>query len=97
LQRKDTAEKTSYTKSLIKMEIIKVLLMFLFCLSSSFAQEVIEDRPVDIDGPPTNYVFDLPDIVANYETLGEEVQLEAFGAREVHYLKKKTYFQVSLG
>jgi hypothetical protein len=69
------------------MEIIKALLLFLFCLSFSCAEEVIEDRPVDADGSSTNYVFDLPDIIAHYETLGEQVQLEAFGAREVQHLK----------
>ena len=73
------------------MEIIIKLLLFLFCQSFSFAEELNEERPVDADGPSTNYVFDLPDIVANYQTLGEEVQLEAFGAREVHFLKMAFY------
>jgi hypothetical protein len=54
----------------------------------ALAQEVNEDR-VD---PLTNYVFDLPDIVANYEILGEEVQLEAFGARQVHLINVTIFF-----
>ncbi len=74
------------------MEIIKTLLLFLFCQSFSFAQELNEERAVDTDGPSTNYVFDLPDIVAHYETLGEEVQLEAFGSREVHLLHSAFFF-----
>jgi hypothetical protein len=54
----------------------------------ALAQEVNEDR-VD---PLTNYVFDLPDIVANYEILGEEVQLEAFGARQVNLIIVTIFF-----
>ncbi len=47
----------------------------------------------DAVDPSTNYVFNLPDIVANYKTLGGEVQLEAFGASGVNiyilvFLKK---------
>jgi hypothetical protein len=33
--------------------------------------------------PSTDFVFDLPDIVAAHETLWGEIQLEAFGARQV--------------
>jgi hypothetical protein len=33
--------------------------------------------------PSTDFVFDLPDIVATHETLWGEIQLEAFGARQV--------------
>ena len=62
------------------MELLSNVFLLVVCLSMAFAQEVNEDR-VD---PLTNYVFDLPDIVANYEILGEEVQLEAFGARQVN-------------
>ena len=64
------------------MEPLTNVFLLVFCLSMALAQEVNEDR-VD---PLTNYVFDLPDIVANYEILGEEVQLEAFGARQVNLL-----------
>ena len=64
------------------MELLSNVFLLVVCLSMAFAQEVNEDR-VD---PLTNYVFDLPDIVANYEILGEEVQLEAFGARQVNLL-----------
>jgi hypothetical protein len=63
------------------MELLKSLLVVLFfCLSLAMAQEENEDA-VD---PSTNYVFNLPDIVANYKTLGGEVQLEAFGASGVN-------------
>ncbi len=64
------------------MELLTNVFFLVFCLSMAFSQELNEDR-VD---PLTNYVFDLPDIVANYEILGEEVQLEAFGARLVNLL-----------
>ena len=33
--------------------------------------------------PSADFVFDLPDIVATHETLWGEIQLEAFGARQV--------------
>ncbi len=58
------------------MVFLKYLLFLVFCQSLANAEELTED-------PSTNYVFDLPDLVANYPTHGEEVQLEAFGAREV--------------
>jgi hypothetical protein len=58
------------------MEILRCLLLLLFCQSLAVAEEVLED-------PSANYVFNLPDIVANYKTLGGEVQLEAFGASGV--------------
>jgi hypothetical protein len=50
-----------------------------------FAQELIEDR---VDGEDReeslkNFVFDLPDLVAHFQILGEEVQIEAFGLRKV--------------
>ena len=35
------------------------------------------------NGPSTDFVFDLPDIVATHDTLWGEIQLEAFGARQV--------------
>jgi hypothetical protein len=69
------------------MELLKRLLVVLaFCQSLALAEELNED-------PSTNYVFNLPDIVANYKTLGGEVQLEAFGASWVNiyllvFLKK---------
>ncbi len=63
------------------MEFLRNLLLLVFCQSLAYAEEVTED----VADPSTNYVFDLPDLVANYKTLGEEVQLEAFGAREVRY------------
>jgi hypothetical protein len=64
------------------MKPLTNVFLLVFCLSMALAQEVNEDR-VD---PLTNYVFDLPDIVANYEILGEEVQLEAFGSRQVNLI-----------
>ena len=70
------------------MELLINVFVLVFCLSMTFAQEVNEDR-VD---PLTNYVFDLLDIVANYEILGEEVQLEAFGARQVHLINVTIFF-----
>jgi hypothetical protein len=73
------------------MEIIQKLLCLFFWQSLVFAQLPNED----IVDPSTNYVFDLPDIVANYRTIGEEVQLEAFGAREVNgssYLSYVSHF-----
>ena len=63
------------------MKMLKNLLLLILCHSLSLAEE-LNDEAVD---PLTNYVFNLPDLVANYGTLGEEVQLEAFGAREVSY------------
>ena len=62
------------------MELLKPLLLLFFCLSWAMAEEVNEET-VD---PSTNYVFNLPDILANYKTLGGEVQLEAFGASGVN-------------
>jgi hypothetical protein len=62
------------------MEIIAKLFLLFFWQSLANAEELTED----IADPSNNYVFDLPDIVASYRTLGEEVQLEAFGAREVN-------------
>ncbi len=63
------------------MELLKCLLVVLFfCLSLAMAQEENEDAVY----PSTNYFFNLPDIVANYKTLGGEVQLEAFGASGVN-------------
>ncbi len=63
------------------MELLKCLLVVLaLCQSLALAEELNEDT-VD---PSTNYVFNLPDIVANYKTLGGEVQLEAFGASGVN-------------
>ncbi len=64
------------------MTILKKLFFLFFCQSLAFSQEVTEEGT----NPSNNYIFDLPDIVANFETLGEEVQLEAFGAREVTFL-----------
>ncbi len=73
------------------MEVLKRLLVVLvFGMSLVIAEEVNEDT-VD---PSTNYVFNLPDIVANYKTLGGEVQLEAFGASGVNIflvLLEKSY------
>jgi hypothetical protein len=63
------------------MEFLSNLLFLLFCQSLAYAEELTEESA----DPSTNYVFDLPDLVANYPTHGEEVQLEAFGAREVRY------------
>jgi hypothetical protein len=78
------------------MELLKRLLVVLaFCQSLAIAEELSEDT-VD---PSTNYVFNLPDIVANYKTLGGEVQLEAFGASGVNIflvLLKKSYSFLSV-
>jgi len=65
--------------SISKMVFLNNLLFLVFCQSLANAEELTEDS----GDPSTNYVFDLPDLVANYPTHGEEVQLEAFGAREV--------------
>ncbi len=55
----------------------RLCFLIVFCQSlNAFADDLIED-------PATNYVFDQPDIVANYELLGSEVHLEAFGDTEV--------------
>jgi hypothetical protein len=74
-----------------KMEFLKKLLFlfichlpFTICHSLALAQEVTEDRA---SGTLTNYIFDLPDLVANYKkSFVEEIQLEAFGARQVTFL-----------
>ncbi len=77
--------------------------ILLFCQSLAFAQELIEDR---LDGEDReeslkNFVFDLPDLVAHFQILGEEVQIEAFGLRKVRKLVAVkvsivfTYLQVS--
>jgi hypothetical protein len=69
----------------------------------AFSQELIEDR---VDGEDReeslkNFVFDLPDLVAHFQILGEEVQIEAFGLRKVRKLVAVkvsivfTYLQVS--
>ncbi len=52
----------------------------LICQSLTFAQEGNEDS----ESPTMNYIFDRPDIVAAFETLEGEVQLEAFGLRKVN-------------
>jgi hypothetical protein len=81
-----------------KMELLKCLLVVsFFSLSLAMAEELNEDT-VD---PSTNYVFNLPDIVANYKTLGGEVQLEAFGASGVNIyllvlLKNHTIAKIKL-
>jgi hypothetical protein len=62
------------------MEFQKLLLFWVCCQSLVLAEELNEGT----EDPSTNYVFNLPDIVANYKTLGEEVQLEAFGASGVN-------------
>ena len=64
------------------MKILKQLLLLFFCHLTSFAEEL----KGEVEDPLTNYVFSLPDLVANFRTLGEEVQLEAFGAREVSFI-----------
>ncbi len=85
------------------MKLQKKFLILLFCKSLAFAQELIEDR---LDGEDReeslkNFVFDLPDLVAHFEILGEEVQIEAFGLRKVRKLVAVkvsivlTYVQVS--
>ncbi len=56
-------------------------MFLLFCVSLGFGDE-LDEGSVD---PSANYVFNLPDIVANYKTLGDEVQLEAFGANGVNF------------
>ncbi len=82
----------------LKMELLKRLLVVLaLCQSLALAEELNEDT---ID-PSTNYVFNLPDIVANYKTLGGEVQLEAFGASGVNIyilvlLKNHTIAKIKL-
>jgi hypothetical protein len=63
------------------MEVWRYCLFLLFCVSLCFADE-LDEGSVD---PSANYVFNLPDIVANYKTLGDEVQLEAFGANGVNF------------
>ena len=80
------------------MELPKRLLVVLaLCQSLALAEDLNEDT-VD---PSTNYVFNLPDIVANYKTLGGEVQLEAFGASGVNIyilvlLKNHTIAKIKL-
>jgi len=69
------------------MEFQKLLLFWVCCQSLVLAEELNEGT----EDPSTNYVFNLPDIVANYKTLGEEVQLEAFGASGVN-ISVKTFF-----
>jgi hypothetical protein len=69
------------------MGFLEKLLLLVFCQSLAYAEELTEDS----GDPSTNYVFDLPDLVANYPTHGEEVQLEAFGAREVNFLLYLSY------
>jgi hypothetical protein len=69
------------------MEFLRYILLLLFCQSLAYAEELTEDSA----DPSTNYVFDLPDLVASYPTHGEEVQLEAFGAREVNFLFYLSY------
>ncbi len=82
-----TKDITLFYLSISKMEFLTKLLLLLLCQSLAYAEELTEDSA----DPSTNYVFDLPDLVANYPTHGEEVQLEAFGAREVrqdcHFMK----------
>jgi hypothetical protein len=73
-----------------KMELFKLVTLLGFCLSLAYAETLNEDAVE----PSTNYVFDLPDIVANYKSLGGEVQLEAFGASGVNIflvLLEKSY------
>ncbi len=69
------------------MEFLRYLPLLLFCQSLAYAEELTEDSA----DPSTNYVFDLPDLVASYPTRGEEVQLEAFGAREVNFFFYLSY------
>ena len=68
------------------MEFLRYLPLLLFCQSLAYSEELTEES----GDPSTNYVFDLPDIVANYQKLGEEVQLEAFGARQVNELEQNS-------
>jgi hypothetical protein len=75
------------------MTILKKLFFLFFCQSLAFCQDVTEEGT----NPSNNYIFDLPDIVANFETLGEEVQLEAFGAREVTFLSCEIHFKKKFG
>jgi hypothetical protein len=63
------------------MEVLRYCLFLLFWLSLCFADEL--DKGI-VD-PSANNVFNLPDIVANYKTLGDEVKLEAFGANGVNF------------
>ncbi len=63
------------------MELFKLVTLLGFCLSLAYAETLNEDAVE----PSTNYVFDLPDIVANFRTLGEVWPLEAFVVREVKY------------
>jgi hypothetical protein len=74
--------------SRLKMKLQKKFFILLFCQSLVFAQELIEDRQdgEDREEPLKNFVFDLPDLVAHFEILGEEVQIEAFGLRKVRKL-----------
>jgi hypothetical protein len=77
------------------MEFLKKLLFLFIChLPFTICQEVTEDRA---SGSLTNYIFDLPDLVANYKkSFVEEIQLEAFGARQVTFLIFFSFFLVCL-
>ena len=61
------------------MEFLKNLLLFVFCQLFAVAQKAIDGNSSSED-PIKIFVFDEPDIVANYKILGEEVYLEAFAA-----------------
>jgi hypothetical protein len=63
------------------MESFKCLLIICLTLVSSVVLD--KDLTEVPNEPNADFVFDLPDIVASLDTLWGEVQLEAFGARQV--------------
>ena len=64
------------------MESFKGLLLIFVILV--FDVVLADEDSSDVPNDHSDFVFDLPDIVANLDTLWGEVQLEAFGARQVN-------------
>ena len=62
------------------------LIICLTLVSNVVLEEDLNEVPKE---PNADFVFDLPDIVASLDTLWGEVQLEAFGARQVNGHKFK--------
>jgi hypothetical protein len=70
------------------MEIFKCLLII--CLKLASNGVLVENLTEVPNEPNADFVFDLPDIVASLETIWGEVQLEAFGARQVNELEQNS-------
>ncbi len=62
----------------------RLFLMIVFCQSLACTEDLIEDGATDAT---TNFIFDPPDIVANYEKLGVKFNLKAFGAIGVNIFR----------